>query len=69
VDLESIGPGCARSLTNQAVAASDQPRRALPPNPCRTADSTVRARVGTEATAGGPIAWSAWINVPNEVTK
>lgn len=67
VALESTSNSCARS-SEVATAASAEPRRALPPNPCG-AGSTVRARVGTEATAGGPIAWSAWINVPNEVTK
>ena len=68
VELESSSNSCARSITGLATAASEEPRRALPPNPCG-AGSSVRARVGTEATAGGPIAWSPWIDVPNEVTK
>ncbi len=64
VDLEASNNGCARGVTNQPVPASAAPQRALPPNPCTGEGTTARARVGVEASAGGPVAWSGWIDVP-----
>ncbi len=64
VDLEASNNGCARGVANQPVAASAAPQRALPPSPCTGTGTTARARVGVEASAGGPVAWSAWVDVP-----
>ena len=64
VDLEASNNGCARAILNQPVAASTSPQRALPPNPCTGTGTTARARVGVEASAGGPVAWSGWVDVP-----
>ncbi len=68
VDLESTGNGCARSLLDQAVAAGLAPRKPLPPNPC-PAGSTARARVGVEVVAGGPVAYSGWVALPEGPVK
>ena len=67
VDLESTSNGCARSLLNQVVAATGSPSKALPPALCTGAGTQTRARVGVEGVAGGPVAWSGWIDVTGAV--
>jgi hypothetical protein len=63
VDVEGTANGCARSLLNQVVSASASPSKALPSALCTGAGSTTRARVGSEGVTGGPITWSAWVDV------
>lgn len=63
VDLESTSNGCARSLLNQAVAASENPTYNLPPALCVGAGTRTLARVGVEASAGGTVAWSDYLDV------
>ena len=64
VDVEALNNGCARGVTNLPVAPSAAPQRALPPNPCPGTGTTARARVGIEVSAGTPVVWSDWIDVP-----
>ncbi len=63
VDLESTSNGCARSLLNQAVAASENPNYNLPAPLCVGAGTRTLARVGVEASAGGAVSWSDYIDV------
>jgi hypothetical protein len=63
VDFESTSNGCARSLLNQVVAPTEAPGKVIPSTLCVGVGSRTNARVGTETTAGGPIAWSAWIDI------
>jgi hypothetical protein len=67
VDVESVANGCARSLLNQAVSASESPSRPLGAALCTGLASSTRARVGTEGVAGGPISWSGWLDVTSAV--
>lgn len=67
VDFEGTSNGCARTLLNQIVAPSDAPTKALPSALCAGVDARMRARVGTEGVTGGPISWSAWIDVTTAV--
>lgn len=66
VDFRSVGNGCQRSSTGNAVSPTIN-YRALPPNPC-PAGSTPAARVGAEFTQGGQIYYSDWVNL-GEATK
>lgn len=63
VDIEATSNGCARSLLNQVVAASENPAYNLPAPLCAGAGTRTLARVGVEGSAGGPISWSEFIDV------
>jgi hypothetical protein len=67
VDFESTSNGCARSVLNQVVAPTESPSKAVPSTLCVGTGARANARVGTETVAGGPIAWSAWIDVTSAV--
>lgn len=68
VDVESVANGCARSLLNQVVSASESPSRPLGAALCTGLAASSRARVGTEGVAGGPISWSSWLDVTAAVS-
>lgn len=67
VDIESTSNGCAMSLLNQAVAATENPSYGLPSALCVGAGTRTTARVGVEAAQGGPVSWSPPIDVTDHL--